>query len=230
MKKKQPFTFVIRIVAYKLCTMKNIKILSVLSAVGLVFASCVEHEVIPPPRPEVELECSFVAELDGEPYELVEAVDDFYCEPNQAKVLNPSPQPSFITYFASMRGDQEQDYIQIKLGRLQFNADQSSVPEVEDFEAFFNNNQAPGLSKEATNGVEIIYRDNQGKVWTSTPETEDPHNFMFSSVSLESDEENDYMKFVASFSCNLYDDIEDPMDTLRIDNAIYRSYFTRSKD
>ena len=210
--------------------MKNLNLISLLSFIAISFTSCIEHEVIPPPKPDVELECSFVAQINGEPYELVEAVEEFFCEPNQARVLNPSPQPSFITYFGSMRSTQESDYIQIKLGRLQFNAESKIEPDIEEFEDFFNNNLVPNFSIDANNGIEVIFRDNQGDVWKSTPESLDPQNFMFSNISIESDEENDYAKFVATFNCNLYDNIDDPTDTLRIENAIYRGFFTRLND
>jgi len=60
----------------------------------LVFNSCIEHEVIPPPKPVVELECSFTATVDGTPYSLVMDVNGMYCESTKSKEINPSPQPS----------------------------------------------------------------------------------------------------------------------------------------
>lgn len=200
--------------------------LSLLS-LALLGASCVEHEVIPPPKPEVELECSFTASINEMDYDLVEQVNGFFCDPTQAKILNPSPQPSFVTYFASIRSQDELDYIQIKLGRLQFNADMEPEPSVEDFETFFMANVTPGFAEEANGGIEVVFRDNAGQVWMSNPLSLEPQNFLFSAVNLESDDDNDYMKFIANFNCYLYSNIENPPagDSIHMENAIYRGYF-----
>jgi hypothetical protein len=171
-----------------------------LLTVALLGASCVEHEVIPPPKPEVELECSFTASVEGTDYDLVEQVDGFFCDPTESKILNPSPQPSFVTYFASIRSQDELDYIQVKLGRLQFNADMEPDPTVESFENFCMSSVTPNFSEEAIDGVEVVFRDAQGQVWMSNPASLEPQNFQFSAMNLESDDNNDYMKFIANFT------------------------------
>ena len=207
------------------------KITLSLLTVGLLGASCVEHEVIPPPKPEVELECSFTATISDEnnewDYDLVEQVDGFFCDPTQAKILNPSPQPSFVTYFASIRSQDQLDYIQVKLGRLQFNADMEPDPTVEAFENFFMSNMAPSFVEEANGGVEVVFRDNQGQVWMSNPATLEPQSFQFSNLSLEGDDDNDFMKFIATYNCWLYTNLDNPPagDSIHMENAIYRGYF-----
>lgn len=200
-----------------------------LLTVALLGASCVEHEVIPPPKPEVELECSFTATINALDYDLVEQVDGFFCDPTQAKILNPSPQPSFVTYFASIRSQDELDYIQVKLGRLQFNADMEPDPTVESFENFCMSAVTPNFSEEAIDGVEVVFRDGQGQVWMSNPASLEPQSFQFSAMNLESDDENDYMKFIANFTCYMYTNLENPAagDSMLVENAIYRGYFKR---
>lgn len=189
--------------------------------------SCVEHEVIPPPKPQVDLECSFSATIDSADYELLEDINGFYCDPAQEKIILPNPQPSSVKYLAAIRSGEQLDYIQLKIGKLLFSADISPDPSEEDFKNFFEANADPDYSIDAENGVQVAFRDNAGNVWMSTPNSQDFLSFDFSALDYETDEEGDYMKFTASFSCNLYDDIEDPTDTVVVENAIYKGYFKR---
>lgn len=198
------------------------------SLIGIaILASCVEHEVIPAPKPEVELNASFSGMLEGAEYELIQDVDGYYCEPTQAKEILPTPQPSTVTYYSSMKSDSEMDFIQIGLGKLSFNADASIDPSLEQFTAFFNANTTPDFSLDAEEGVEIVFRDGQGNVWKSMEGTGEPQNFEFTSLVQESDEEGDYMKFVAQFDVSLFDDIQSPTDTIVFENAIFEGYFER---
>lgn len=206
--------------------MKYYKILSVLVA-STVLYSCVEHEVIPPPKDEVELKCSFSAVLEGLEYELVGGVDSYYCNPSQAKEILPTPQPSTVTYYSAIKSDAALGFIQIGIGKLNFNADADIDPPVEQFSTFFNSNTDPEYSLEAEDGVEIIFRDGSGDIWTSYQDSGETQDFTFSSLTQESDEQGDYMKFVANFNLNLYDDLDDPTDTIRIENAVFEGYFKR---
>lgn len=197
---------------------------------GLVFFnSCVEHEVIPPPRVEVELTCSFSAMVDSAAYDLTEDVAGFYCETTKAREILPLPQPSKAKYYASMRSTEvlELDFIQIGIGRASYNAEIGDDPTVEQFAQFFNMSFTPDFSENAEEGVEIIFRDPSGDIWTSKEDSENPQDFIFTTIEQESDEEGDYLKFVANFNCYLYDDIDDPQDSVLIENAIYTGYFKR---
>lgn len=206
--------------------MKYYKILSVL-LVSTVLFSCVEHEVIPPPKEEVELNSSFTAMLEGVEYELIQDVDGYYCDPTQAKEILPTPQPSTVTYYSAMKSDAELGFIQIGIGKLNFNADANINPTVEQFSTFFNSNTGPDYSLDAEEGVEVIFRDGNGDVWTSYEDSGEPQDFTFTSLTQESDEQGDYMKFVANFSLELYDDLDTPTDTILIENAVFEGYFKK---
>src|SRR5690554_7078356 len=67
-----------------------------------MFTSCIKHEVIPPPTPEVDLPASFTASLQGSSYEIIKDVNGYYCDATQAKEILPTPQPSKIIYFSSI--------------------------------------------------------------------------------------------------------------------------------
>ncbi|MDX1651022.1 MAG: hypothetical protein R3277_00910 [Brumimicrobium sp.] len=202
------------------------KSLIVLSGIFLLF-SCVEHEVIPPPKPEVDLSCSFSALLEGNQYELIQDVNGYYCNATQAKEILPTPQPSKITYYSEIKSDTQLDFVQIGIGKLAFNADNSIDPSVEQFSAFFNSNTNPAFSAGAVAGVEIVFRDGSGNIWMTKEDSGEPQSFTFSSLVQESDEEGDYMKFTANFSASLYDDLTQPTDTIVIENAVFKGYFKR---
>lgn len=196
--------------------------------VGLfIFTSCIKHEVIPPPEPVVDLPSSFRALLQGSSYEIIKDVNGYYCDPTQAKEILPTPQQSKITYYSSIKSEQRLDFVQIAIGRLLFNADVNITPNIDAFTAFFNNTVTPNYSTAADGGVEIVYRDGQGGVWISDENSVLPQDFTFTSLTQESDENGDYMKFTAKFNVSLVDDILIPTDTIIFQNAVFEGYFKR---
>jgi hypothetical protein len=203
-----------------------VPVFAILAAV--VMSSCEpRHEIIPPPVPMVELEASFQATIDGANYTLLENVNGTYTESTKALELNPSPQPSTATYIATMRSDTQFDQVQLRMGKLTFNADIEANPSEEQFQNYFNANTTPNYSTGPENGVMFIFRDSGGNVWYTDPASPDPQNFTFSSLVYEFDEFGQYMKFTANFSCTMYDDLADPTASITVSNAIYKAYFKR---
>jgi len=196
----------------------------------LIMSSCIKHEVIPPPKPEVDLPTSFRSLLEGNPYEIIKDVDGYYCESTQKKEILPAPQPSSIVYYSSIKSEQKLDYIKIGIGKLNFNAGTNNdIPSLESFTTFFNSNLAPTFKKDAEGGVEIVYRDAQGGTWFSDENSTLTQNFTFTSLLQESDESGDYMKFTARFNVSLVDDLVTPTDTIVFENAVFEGFFERLK-
>jgi len=204
--------------------MKIFKGLTILAGIALL-SSCIEHEVIPKPKKTVELNCSLNSTFQGSSYELIQDVNGYYCNPTQAKEILPTPQLSKIIYYSSIRSDEKLDFMQIGIGKLNFNADNSITPSLEQFTTFFNAN--PDYKADADGGVEIVFRDGQGDVWKSMEGTGEPQSFEFTSIVQDSDEEGDYLKFVATFSASLFDDLTTPTDTIVFANARFEGYFKR---
>src|SRR5690554_6100781 len=194
---------------------------------GFILFSCIKHEVIPPPPVKVELPASFKGTLEGASYEIIKDVNGYYCESTQAKEILPTHQPSKITYYSSIKSDKQLDFVQISLGKLNFNADVSITPSVEDFKMFFNNNVNPSFKSGAEGGVEIVYRDGQGGVWYSDEASTLPQDFTFTSLVQESDEKGDYMIFTAKFNVSLVNSILSPTDTIVFENATFEGFFKR---
>jgi hypothetical protein len=201
--------------------------LFVLSTTLLLFISCIEHEVIPAPQPVIELECSFSATINGNAYSLIENIGGMYCESTKSKEINPSPQLSTATYNAIKKSDIQLDYINVSLGKLSFNADIEPDPALEQFSTFFNSNINPNFSEGAVAGVEIVFRDAAGSLWFSNPASTNPQNFTFTSLIQESDDLNDYMKFNATFTCYMYNNLANPTDSIHVENAVFKSHFKR---
>ena len=200
----------------------------------LIFYSCIEHEVIPPPVKEVELKCLFSASIDTIDYKLEEDKEGFHCKAEQAKEVLPAPMPSTVIYYSSMLSNQKLDKIQVKIGKALFDNQSTSDPTIETFEAFFIDNYNPDFKKDGDNGVEVIFTNSQGVKWRSNPHSTNNQNFEFSTLSLKSDENGDYMTFVADFSCFLYNyenednpDFDEPVDSIYVLNARYTNYFRR---
>ena len=193
--------------------------------------SCIEHEVIPPPTPVVELECSFGGVFNGEEYSFSQFAG-IECEPAQEKLITPAPQASRVTYFSTIRGANVLDLIQLNIGELLFQPTaNSSNPTLNEFEAFFKSDTEPDFKADSKDGVEIVYRDESGRVWYSSPvDSLNEQFFKFTSLELDSDENGDFMLFTANFSCNLYlydEETEEPIDTIAVENAVYRNHFKR---
>lgn len=210
--------------------MKYIKILPII--LGVVFlGSCIKHEVIPKPKYVATLPASFTANIQGVHYEIIEDVKGFYPKTDQAKDLLPSPQPSSIIYYSSLKSDQVTDMIQIRLGKLFFSSNNKNTPSVDEFYEYFENDiPSPITYKEGSDdGVEIWFVDSQGILWESAESSGLPQDFQLTNIEPDADDDGTYLKFVARFNLSLYDDIDNPnlSDTITIENATYEGYFKR---
>lgn len=212
--------------------MKYFRGISVLLTMVLL-ASCIKHEVIPPPKKVLNLPASFYCSKDGQTYELIKDLEGYYCYSSQAKAILPTPQLSEVIYYSALKSDNKMDYIQIGLGQLLYDANDHIDPTLDEFKTFFNANSNPVFKDNAVGGVEIIYRDASGRVWKSSETSTSPQSFTIESMQQSSDESGDYMKFTAKFNAWLYE--FDPVagtiiDTLVMQNAIYEGFFKRQNN
>ncbi len=206
--------------------MKYLAGLAIVLGTCMISSSCIKHEVVPAPTPKVDLPASFSALLDGNNYELINDVDGYFCKPDQAQEIYPSPQPSTVTYYSSIMSKEKLEFVKIEVGQLNFNAGSSTLPTLESFKTYFEGLTTVNYSTDAIDGVQIIYGDANGGLWYSD-ENMPNQSFEFTSVRQESDEDGDYMIFTANFSASLVDDIGNPTDTIQFDNAVFKGYFKR---
>lgn len=207
--------------------MKKIAFLFLFGSVFL--AGCPEHEIIPAPTPEAELNAHFIGTINGTDLELTQNVDGYYLESTKIKLLNPSPTPSTAVYNANFKSDQSLVSINISLGSIIWDASISSDPTLSLFNSFFTSpgNLTPAYSAAAASGFEVTYRDGFGNVWTSDPASAAPQDVVFSNVTQESDASGDYSKFRCTFNCTVYRTVGPDTFSLLIEDAVYDGWYQR---
>jgi hypothetical protein len=201
----------------------KLKLLSLAAIVSGIAVSCIKHEVIPPPQPKVDLSSSFTADTSGFPLVYTKDVDGFFVEATNFRELQASPQLSNIVYYNTIRSTNYADLFRISVGRAFWDAANGQFPSVSQFKLFFEGLTNPGFSDDGINGVMLEWRDSNNQLWHTRAASTQPQNFVFTSIVQESDEDGDYVKFSAEFSCYLYS--LDGLDSVRFDNGRYSSYF-----
>jgi hypothetical protein len=210
--------------------MKNLKFkVAALFSVGLLLGSCIEHEVIPAPIPTVDLKCSFVGTINGTGVELTQNVQGFNCLTDKTKYLLPSPALSSAVYYSEMASSQTLLSIKVGMGSVMWDAASVADPTLPIFNDFFLNNMTPAYSNNSANGIEIQYRDSNGKIWVSKENSVNLQNAIFSNIKQESDANGDYNMYTLNFGCYVYHyDIGlDELDSVRIQNAVLKAWFKR---
>jgi hypothetical protein len=201
----------------------KLKLLSLAAIVSVIAVSCIKHEVVPPPLPKVDLSSSFTADTSGATLIYTKDVEGFFVEATNFRELQASPQLSNIVYYNTIRSTNYADLFRISVGRAFWDAANGQFPSVSQFKLFFEGLTNPGFSDDGINGVMLEWRDRNNQLWHTREASTQPQNFVFTSITQESDEDGDYVKFSAEFSCYLYS--LDGLDSVRFENGRYSSYF-----
>lgn len=203
---------------------------------AFVFSSCIEHEVIPPPEPKVDLYAHFYGEINGAPVELTENVLGYFNDCSTAKYILPPPAFSSAVYYAEMKSAQVSTSVRVGMGRVNWDATIASEPTLTSFNGFFTTNTFPNYSDDGAAGFEFMYRDGTGRQWKSSETSVNFQDVEFTGVVQGSDNSGDYSKFVCNFECYVYSLHPDSLalnppviqlDSLRIQNAVYEGWFKR---
>lgn len=180
--------------------MKNLLLFSgFIGLVGLV--ACEEHEVIPPPVPLVDLNCSCNALIDDTSYTYKDT-----CTYASEKVIG-TPGISSARYFSNVEDFGFDEGVQLEIRALEWTDNGTNKPTIDQWQTFFNNNLSPKYYPEnvdPADAVIVTWTDPDGNVWTSDSSDLCLSNFTFNSFIQESDTTGDYMKFDASFNCTLW--------------------------
>jgi hypothetical protein len=209
--------------------------------IGLSVSSCIEHEIIPAPEPQVDLTCSFEATIDGGLVSYTENVDGYAGFPTvttQSELGVTKAQ-----YLFSMTSQEFVAYPQIGLGSLQWPTGSGvNIPALTLFNSFFTTNDSPLYSNGAINGFQFTFHDEYGLDWSSDENSLDFMDVAFTGIKQESDASGDYSKFICSFNCTLYHvysvvdwanpptipaTMLDSIATRTLENGVYQGYFRR---
>lgn len=208
----------------------------IIGIASFVLSSCIEHEVIPPPEPTVDLYAHFYGEINGAPIELTENVLGYYNECTTAKYILPPPSPSTAVYYATMKSLQVPTSVRVGMGTIAWDANVASEPTLTSFNSFFQTNEFPNYKNDGLGGFEFTYADGTGRVWKSKENSVNPQDVEFTGIVQESDNNGDYSKFICNFECYVYSLHPDSLalnppviqlDSLPVTNAVYQGWFKR---
>lgn len=208
---------------------------ALLLALGV--SSCIKHEIIPPPRPKVDLSCHFQGNINGD-IELTQNVNGYFLDASKTYIIVGSD--GRATYYANMLSAENLLAVQVTLGSVLWNAQASQDPSLSTFNSFVDNNLTPSYSANAVSGFEVTYKDPGGIVWKSK-EADPPQSVEFKNISHESDDTGDYSKFICEFSCNVYHQfldgetnpftgeefLADTELSIPIQDAVFKGWFKR---
>lgn len=209
--------------------MKKTTFIAAIGISSIALFSCNKHEVIPPPKPQVDLESHFFGEINGTDIELTQNVNGYSSE-SQVDLIISATDIDRAVYYSEMSSNQSLFSVKVGHGSILFDASTSSTPTLALFNNFYSNNLQPDFSVAGQNGFVVSIRDNSGKTWESNEDhiylTEDVN---FSNIRQESDESGDYNKFICTFDTYVYN--TDPItllkDSMLITNATYEGWFKR---
>lgn len=182
--------------------MRMLKPFTLLLFVGLIFSSCIEHEVIPAPETTVDLNAAFIGFVNGTQVEFTQNVNGYGAVAMNAEDINPSPTPSHMTYGSKIKSIYNDQAIRVKFGTLDWDFSQNSYPTVSMFNDWLNtwSNTPVSFSDQGLSGIEIEYTDNLGVSWVSR-ESDLGQTGTFVIKKQESDNTGDYSLFECTFSC-----------------------------
>lgn len=204
---------------------------------GFVLASCIKHEVIPPPTPTADLQAHFTGVINNTQTEFTTNVLGYENTSYKVKVIQPPGGNSTAVYYSEMQSPSQVQSIAIGLGSINFDSGVASDPPLALFEPFFPANDSPAYSNDGSSGFEVVYTDPTNREWKSN----ELSNFGgatadFTGIMIESDETGDYSKFINTFDCYVYSLNPDSLlvvppvahiDSFLIESAVYTGWFQR---
>lgn len=201
-----------------------------------LLSSCIEHEVVPPPTNNVDLNASLVGYVNGTQFELTQNVNGYKASTSDTAVVLTSPTLSKVIYSSTIYSAQNAQSLTLTFGTLDYDASANTEPTLAMFNDWnMTNSGIPILFKDqatmvaqSVDGVQVTYTDNSGKVWFSR-ETDPGQVANFTILKQASDGTGDYSLFEATFSCKVwYVDPQTSVESsLDITNAKYRAWFKR---
>ena len=208
-----------------------------LIGLGFILASCIQHEVIPPPTPTADLPAYFEGTINNTYTEFTTNVLGYENTSYKVKVIQPPGGNSTAVYYSEMQSPSQTQSIAIGLGSINFDSGVASDPPLAIFEPFFPANDTPPYSNNGAAGFEVVYTDATNREWKSN----ELSNFAgatanFTGIQLESDETGDYSKFICTFDCYMYSLNPDSLaqmppvahiDSFLIEDASYTGWFQR---
>lgn len=195
---------------------------------GLLLTSCIEHEVIPAPVPQVELDAHFYGIVAGSTVEFTENVLDYLNSSSADLYISQQQVNSTAVYFSTMSSPQSLRSISVGLGSVYWDASNGETrPTLPEFNNFYSSpqNQLPNYSDNGASGFVVRYTDGNGTIYTSKQNSPNFQDVEFVNVKQESGDNGDFNLFTCNFDCYVY--TASGTDSIAIQNAVYKGWFRR---
>lgn len=202
--------------------------LFLIGAAGLLLTSCIDHEVIPAPVPQVELDAHFIGNVAGSTVELTENVNDYLNSSSADLYISQQQVNSTAVYFSTMSSPTLLRSVSVGLGSVFWDASNGETrPTLPEFNNFYSSptNQLPSYSDNGASGFVVRYTDGNGTQYASSENSPNFQDVEFVNVKQESGENGDFNLFTCNFSCYVY--TQDGLDSIAIQNATFRGWFKR---
>lgn len=202
--------------------------LFLIGAAGLLLTSCIDHEVIPAPVPQVELDAHFIGNVAGSTVELTENVNDYLNSSSADLYISQQQVNSTAVYFSTMSSPTLLRSVSVGLGSVFWDASNGETrPTLPEFNNFYSSptNQLPSYSDNGAAGFVVRYTDGNGTQYASKQDSPNFQDVEFVNVKQESGENGDFNLFTCNFSCYVY--TQDGLDSIAIQNATYKGWFKR---
>jgi len=209
--------------------------LLIVGLVGMIISSCVEHEVIPAPVPQVDLYSHFSAIIGGSTIEFTENVLGYANSSSPSLFISPQGTNSTAVYYSTMSSPTETPSASVGSGSVYFDGSNNTTPSLPEFNNFFSSpsNQIPNYSDFLVNGdtgFNFSYTDGNGRVWTSSQNsTYALQNAEYVEMKQESDNTGDYSLFTCDFTCYIYsiDPVLLTLDSLLVQQGVYEGWYKK---
>lgn len=202
--------------------------LLILGISGLFLTSCIEHEVIPAPVPQVELDAHFYGIVAGSTVDLTENVNDYLNSSSADLYISQQQVNSTAVYFSTMSSPTNLRSVSIGLGSVFWDASNGETrPTLPEFNNFYSSpqQQLPSYSDNGASGFVVRYTDGNGTIYTSNQNSPNAQDVEFVNTKQESGDNGDYHLFTCNFNCYVY--TQDGLDSIAIQNAVYKGWFRR---
>lgn len=200
--------------------MKNLFFAAALLA--LAFTGCKKDDddsnVTPTPTPTPS-RYNVAFTVDGSNVTYTDGKNGFEQAAGSSKETRPLPEFSTAYYYSNIFSDNTVGGVSIYKGEMSF---QGTSPDDADFVAYF----APGnymYSTSGTDGIEILYVDATGQVWSSANGTQSGAAFNITSTQQFSIFGDTYVDVKGTFSCKLYNETGTLSKTVT-NGSFYLSY------
>ncbi|MDG1347273.1 MAG: hypothetical protein P8M61_09235 [Crocinitomicaceae bacterium] len=212
--------------------MKKIFLITLIFS-GLMLVQCKKPESIPAPSNTADLKIHFEGIINGSDVEWTKNVDGYKAVARSQYTPQLTGNLLDLAYYCGMFSNSKNSSIEIGLGSLPQDPTLGTRPTTTTMRTFMNANLLPNFSDTARAGFEILYTDENGRLFRSDETA--PGFIEFMDLEEKEDNGGQYIQFKATFSgvvrhwgktitTPLMDSV---LATATIQNATLIGYYTR---